>query len=431
MIIPQSLLDLATEIKACGGSLYLVGGFVRDMLLGVSNSDFDCEVFGLDVDTLKEVISRFGRVDCVGESFSVFKAHLESSTTVVGDLKIGGIYAVDISLPRRDRLVGNGHKGFIVSADENMSPKEACRRRDATFNALLYNPLTQELLDFYGGQEDLKNGIIRAVDPETFVDDQLRVLRCAQFAARFNFTIKKETVKLCQSIDLSDLPAERLLGEFEKWLLSDHPSVGLKYFFELGIHKLFPVSKCVVFLALNDTKVVGVLGKAMDFQSSYDRYEKKSFRLAAQFLLLFNIFPSIRDYEKFLDVLKLYTIDGYDIRKKILQVVNNPNIPQTDIEIRRESTKKDLNLFFAVKIAENISQNLPCKELLLAASRAEDLNCMYEPLKPILMGQHVLDLGIPQGKRVGEICKAVFELQIEGKVNNLEEAINAAKSILK
>ena len=133
----------------------------------------DVEVYGLSVDALKDVLARAGRVNAVGEAFTVFK--LSGLEGVAGD--------VDVSLPRRDSKVGPGHRGIAVHGDPGLSPEEAARRRDFTVNALLFDPFADELLDFFGGRRDLDTRVLRAVDPSRFGDDPLRALRAVQLAA--------------------------------------------------------------------------------------------------------------------------------------------------------------------------------------------------------------------------------------------------------
>src|SRR5690606_25094854 len=113
------------------------------------------------------VVERFGRVDTVGESFTVFK-----------------VAGLDVSLPRRESKTGRGHRAFRVEGDPHLSLADAARRRDFTINAMSRDPLTGELVDPFGGAADLEAGILRMVDPRTFAEDSLRVLRAVQFAAR-------------------------------------------------------------------------------------------------------------------------------------------------------------------------------------------------------------------------------------------------------
>jgi len=201
--IPEKVLSLARAIHDAGGRALLVGGCVRDELMGKQPKDWDLEAYGLDAARVREILDQFGSVNVVGESFTVYKLGSD----------------LDVSIPRRERKSGRGHKGFVIEGDPAMSVAEATRRRDFTINAILQDPLTGELIDPYGGQRDLQQRMLRAVSTETFAEDSLRVLRAAQFAARFEFDVSPETVELCRGIDLSDLPAERIWGEMEKLLL--------------------------------------------------------------------------------------------------------------------------------------------------------------------------------------------------------------------
>ena len=229
--IPDKVLRLAETIKEAGGRALLVGGCVRDELMGVEPKDFDLEIYGVEPNALRTLLSKFGQVNAVGEAFTVYK--------IGNDL--------DVALPRRERKVARGHKGFVVEGDPFMSFEEAAGRRDFTINAIMKDPLTGEIIDPYNGQSDIQNNIIRVVSPETFVEDSLRVLRAAQFAARFEFDIEPQTVEICRKIDLSDLPSERIWGEMEKLLLkAKKPSIGLKWLYELGAaDQLFPEMKAL------------------------------------------------------------------------------------------------------------------------------------------------------------------------------------------
>src|SRR4051794_23323311 len=172
--VPEQVLAIATAVRDQGGRALIVGGWVRDRLLGLAegaNPNVDLEVFGIAGDRLRALLETFGRVEAVGESFQVYK--------------VGGI---DVSLPRRDSKAGRGHKGFVVTGDPDMSIAEAARRRDFTVNAISWDPLTGEYFDPFDGRRDLAQRLLRVVDPQTFGDDSLRVLRGVQFAARFGFT---------------------------------------------------------------------------------------------------------------------------------------------------------------------------------------------------------------------------------------------------
>src|SRR3954468_2658670 len=203
---------IATAIRDAGGRALIVGGWVRDRLLALpepEKSNIDLEVLGVPGDRLRALLESFGRVEAVGESFQVYK---------IGD--------IDVSLPRRDSKAGRGHRGFVVTGDPDMSIAEAARRRDFTVNAISQDPLTGEFFDPFDGRADLDRRVLRVVDPQTFADDSLRVLRAVQFAARFALTIDGATAALSRQIPLDDLPAERVWGEFEKLLFAPKPSIG-------------------------------------------------------------------------------------------------------------------------------------------------------------------------------------------------------------
>src|SRR5262245_44900601 len=172
MHLPTELLQLLHDVPALARA-YLVGGCVRDSLLGIPQKDFDLEVYGVDYETLARQLSAHGRVDLVGKSFGVIKF------TGLG----GGQW--DFSLPRRDSKMSAGHKGFQIEVDPDIDPRTAASRRDFTINALAFDSRTSEYLDFFGGREDLKDRVLRHTSA-AFVEDPLRVLRGMQFASRFN-----------------------------------------------------------------------------------------------------------------------------------------------------------------------------------------------------------------------------------------------------
>jgi len=202
--------DIAAAIAEAGGRAYYVGGFVRDGLMGVNCLDIDIEVYGIVPQLLREILSRFGEVLDKGASFGVLGlAHSN----------------IDIAMPRTESRTGSKHTDFDITVNPFLDPREAARRRDFTVNAMMRDVLSGEILDFYGGREDLKNHIIRCVCPETFVEDALRVFRGAQFAARFGADIEAETLALCASMEVGELTFERILGETEKALLkAERPS---------------------------------------------------------------------------------------------------------------------------------------------------------------------------------------------------------------
>lgn len=203
--------EIAYRVSEKGGTAYYVGGYVRDELMHIENKDIDIEVHGIECRELENILDSIGERIEIGKSFGVYN--------------LKGV-SVDIAMPRKELLTGTGHKDFKVDVDPFIGTLKAASRRDFTVNAIMKNVLTGEIIDHFGGTEDLKNGIIRHVNNESFTEDALRVLRGAQFAARFQFKIAEETVALCKTMDLTALSKERVFDEMKKALIkADKPSL--------------------------------------------------------------------------------------------------------------------------------------------------------------------------------------------------------------
>jgi len=219
-------VEVARTVCDAGGRALVVGGWVRDHLLGVRSKDVDIEVSGLDVERLESILAGFGSVHAVGRAFGVFR--------------VGGIDA-DFSLPRRDSKRGPGHRGFDVTPDPALGFAAAARRRDLTVNSIGLDPLTGEVLDPHGGRRDLERRVLRATDPERFPEDPLRGLRVAQLAARLEMAPDEELLALCRALDLSELSGERVFDEIAKLLLrAARPSIGMRFLEDTGQLRFFP-----------------------------------------------------------------------------------------------------------------------------------------------------------------------------------------------
>jgi len=448
---------ICRALKAAGGRALLVGGVVRDAIRGVGGDgrDLDLEVYGVEGPALRAILEPFGKVDAVGEAFTVYK---------IGDL--------DVSIPRRDSKTGKGHKGFTVTGDPSMTVEEAARRRDFTVNAILCDPLTGEVIDPFGGVDDLRARRLRRVDPSTFGEDSLRVLRGMQFAARFEFSIDPETVTLCRSIPLDDLPAERVWGEFEKLLLrARRPSIGLQAGLEMGVmDKLFPELKALVGCPqepdwhpegdvwVHTLQAVDLATGLIDDLPPPQRAVVMLGTLChdlgkplttqvidGRIRSLDHEDRGIAPTERVLDALNVRTMDGYDVRKQVKAIVGDHLKPGlfhherdrvSDAAFRRLALRCELDLLYRVAKADSLGRRAPgAREPRADAQewfreRAQSLGVSKEGPKPILLGRHVLDLGIAPGPRVGEITDAVYQQQLDGSVKTLEEAIAAARRVL-
>jgi tRNA nucleotidyltransferase (CCA-adding enzyme) len=443
---------IATAVREAGGRALIVGGWVRDQLLGLpESSNVDLEVFGIPGDRLRALLETFGRVEAVGESFQVYK---------IGD--------VDVSLPRRDSKSGRGHKGFVVSGDPDMSIAEAARRRDFTVNAVSWDPLTGEYFDPFDGRGDLAKRLLRIVDPQTFGEDSLRVLRGVQFAARFAFTLEPASAGLCREIPLDDLPAERIWGEFEKLLFAPRPSIGFAIALELGvIAKLFPELQALAgcpqepeWHPEGDVWVhnLQVIDQARTRIDDLPRPQQLAVMLGAvchdlgkpattKFLdgrirSLDHEEQGVAPATAFLDRLNVNSFDGYDVRKQVLGITAQHLKPGSwykvrdevgDGAFRRLAHKVDLELLARVAKSDCEGRqpgHFDCTAMDWFLERARALGVQHRPPEPMLLGRHVLELGLKPGPRVGEILKAIYEQQMDGTVTSLDEAIAVAKTMV-
>jgi tRNA nucleotidyltransferase (CCA-adding enzyme) len=458
--LPEKIIKLAKAVRDSGGRAMLVGGCVRDELMGVEPKDWDIEVYGLEPARLKGVLESFGPVHTVGEAFTVYK--------------LGG--DIDVSLPRREKKTGRGHKGFTVEGDPGMTFDEASRRRDFTINAILQDPLTGEIIDHFGGRKDIEARLLRAVSSETFPEDSLRVLRAAQFAARFEFDIAPETVELCRKIDVTDLPSERIWGELEKLLLrANTPSIGLKWLYDLGVaDQIFPEMRSLVGVPQEpawhpegdvDVHTLMVADEARKLIDELP-YAKKVAVMLGAVCHDFGKPPTTQFFDgrwrshshdvagieptlAFLDRLGIFTINGYDVRSQVVQIVRyhlkpgeyySAKNPVGDGAFRRLARKVEPDLLYRVAKADSLGRNpdwLPLEKRFGSEAqewfieKVRDLNVEEKAPEPILMGRHLIELGMKPGPEFKKILDAVYEMQMDGKVASLDEALKEAAGLCK
>jgi tRNA nucleotidyltransferase (CCA-adding enzyme) len=429
----------------------VVGGFVRDRLLGYASDELDIEVFGIPEERLPELLSPFGRVEAVGQQFAVYK-----------------IGAIDVALPRRESKSGRGHKGFTVTGDPFMSIEEASRRRDFTVNAISWDPLTGEHHDPFNGRADVARRVLRVVDPRTFADDSLRVLRAMQFAARFELTLDEQTKRICRAIALDDLPAERVWGELEKLLLkAQKPSIGFSTAREIGVtERLLPEMHALIDCPQEPDwhpegdcwiHTLMVIDEARARNADLDRARLAAVMLGAlchdfgKPLTTATIDGRIRSlgHEEagvapataLLDRLNVHSLDGFDVRWQVLGMVAHHLKPGafykaraeiSDSAFRRLAQKVDLELLARLARADcnGRTGDFDCTAMDWFVERARALGVEHEPPAPILMGRHVLELGLQPGPAVGEVLKAVYELQLDGEVETLDQAIAEARAFI-
>jgi len=243
MQIKLDILDKLNSIKPFvdmhkAGSVYLVGGLVRDHFLGKQSKDIDLLICGIPVEKIKKQLAPFGKIDEVGESFGVIKFKPNG-----WDLE----EPIDIAIPRTEVKIGDGHRGFEIKASSNIPLEVDLLRRDFTINAMVIS-LDGKLLDPYHGLDDLKAGIIRMVNPTAFVEDPLRMMRAIQFASRFKFTIEENTWRaiLDHADSIKEISGERILIELDKIYYKGDIVLGLDLFIKSTLHfRLFGFNPCI------------------------------------------------------------------------------------------------------------------------------------------------------------------------------------------
>lgn len=220
MIIEKLAEDIFQDILSQGGYVYIVGGSVRDYVLGLETyHDMDIEVYHLDYQQLYDILSHYGHVNTFGKNFAI--------------MQVDKLPNYDFALPRKEKKVGEKHQDFQIDIDPHLSIQKAIQRRDLTINALMYDYDNQKVIDLCHGIDDIHNKIIRCVNTQTFQEDPLRVLRVAQFAARFEMEVEEETKQLCQQMVqnhlLDYLSMERIYQEYCKILMAKQPSIGFQF----------------------------------------------------------------------------------------------------------------------------------------------------------------------------------------------------------
>ncbi len=464
---------LSREVRDGGGRALVVGGFVRDLVMrkfgyGAMSKDIDLEVYGLSEDALKLILGRMAQtaddgrnadVDQVGKSFGVFK-----------------FKGLDVALARREARTppGRGRKPRVVS-DPVLEFSQAARRRDLTINALGLDLLTGEILDSYGGLLDIQNRRLRHVDPETFVDDPLRVFRVMQFAGRFGFAVDAETAELCRSVPLEYLAKERMGEEWDKMLLkSPKPSVALGVARGLGIFgqrhtgldRLYVASAgeagdwakalrsldmaalIVRLRGLSDERarhlMFAVIGQALDKQGAYgDKKESELFFEEA-------------DLSSKAAAGARYLIQHYPTADRLAALVGTKDwTSEHDADLRRLSfdlgrakaglmVEDTALLAWALRfgrlsneaaVKNGLASVYPAGDALVA--RAEFLNVAHKPPANILSGEDLAVLGVPNGPQMGGLLKKLFEAQLSGyfdgpdNVPDKARAMAYAKGLLK
>jgi tRNA nucleotidyltransferase (CCA-adding enzyme) len=441
-VLPQRLLAIANEINSANGSIYLVGGWVRDLLFGGAGHDYDLEVYGLDMEQLFNILVRHAKPNLVGKAFGIITMSIDG-------------YNFDFAFPRTENKTGLGHKGFSVTSDPFLDFKTASSRRDFTVNSMGMKIPEMELVDYHNGQKDLEARILRHVSP-AFAEDPLRVMRAVQFAARFELEIAPETCELCKRLSLKELPMERIYGEFKKLLLkANRPSVGLEWMRKLDLLDYFPELKALIGVQqepewhpegdvwIHNNMVIDEAAKLR--RDEYGEFDNMALMLGALCHDLGK--PNSTSFtdgrwrspahdvrgegptRRFLDRLTrdtalvetVVTFVREHLKPALLYKARNE---VKSSAIRRLALRVDIEKLVRVARADHfgrttpdaIAREFPAGEWLLEQSR--ELNVLENKPKPYLTGKFLLSLGMKPGPEIGKLIAESFELQLDGELSD-------------
>ncbi|WP_330848516.1 CCA tRNA nucleotidyltransferase [Aliarcobacter butzleri] len=380
--LPKILIRILNTLQELGSKPILVGGCVRDCFLNKKIKDYDVEIFNFhSLEILEKSLKKFGNVNLVGKSFGVLTLKIDE-------------YDFDFSLPRIEKRVGNSHTDFEVSTNANLSFKEAAIRRDFTINAIGYDYFKNEILDPFGGMNDLKNKIIKHIEDKTFVEDSLRVYRSVQFASRFEFKIDENTKILCKKIvssgELKFLPKERVFEELKKlFLKSKKPSFGLNLLKEFNIMNIEQNLEEIDNLAfiLKD--------------KNYDDFRKL-------YLFYSCLCKGMNEDETFSFIKNL--TDDKKFIKNIL-ILNETNLTNDIKILKRLSLKLKLEDLIVLNQAFGNTISLEVFEIL------KNLDILNTPIKPLVLGKDLIKLGFAPSEKFKKILDFAFNLQIEDNLS--------------
>ena len=442
-LIPGAVIETCRHLNELGGSSYLVGGAVRDLMLGIVPKDFDIEVFGIAEDELLQSLSGLGKTEMVGKQFGVIKLWINNQE-------------IDVALPRREIKTEPGHRGFDVTSDPGLSPETASLRRDFTINAMMFDPLTQELLDFHQGAEHLKAGTLKHVS-KAFAEDPLRVLRGMQLAARFKLQLDPETAELCRRLkdEAETLPPSRIWIEWQKWCHADDPSYGLQALRDSGWINLYPELEAMIDCPQDrrwhpeGDVWVHTLQVVDQAAAIADRYHWQG-ELREQLLLAALCHDLGKPVCTFIDdhgVIKSpgHSHEGMADSERFLKKIFAPKrhiqlilplVQEHMTHMHGEPTPRavrhlayrlapaSVELWEALVEADASGRSpapasRPALEWL---QKAEEMEAHLNKPAPIISGKMLIDLGKNPGRELGRILKTSYQAQLNGEFNDLRSA---------
>lgn len=440
-----ALRQIEQVIRRAGGRTWLVGGCVRDLVLGRQPHDLDLEIFGLPPGQLHALLGEQFSVQFVGKAFGVFK--------------LQGL-PVDISIPSRLLTDNESVPGLLRQSDPNMNIDEALARRDFTMNAMAWDPDTLELRDPFNGRADLDARVLRHVS-DRFAEDPLRVLRGMQLAARFELVAAPETVALGKTLTQNGQPNERLWEEWKKLLLQGiKPSLGLQFLSDCGWLHFYPelaalqgceqdprwhpegdvwihTLHCLDWFAMertghqHDDLIVGLgilchdFGKPATTKQEFGHITSRGHEPEGEA-------PTRRFLERLTNqedlINEVVPLMLCHLRPRALY-----DAKASDSAVRRLARQvKRIDRLVRVARADHAGRppkqfdGFPAGEWLL--DRARSLAVEDRAPAPIVMGRHLLELGVQPGPDVGQLLSECYEAQLDGLFSTLDEGLTYAKN---
>jgi tRNA nucleotidyltransferase/poly(A) polymerase len=462
-------------VRLFGENVYAVGGFVRDLVMGRPPAEVDILVTGTPLEEVVQRISPGGRVDLVGRSFGIIKFTTGGKT-------------YDIALPRKDTPTENrlrSHKDILVSTDPGLSVEEDLKRRDFRCNSMALRLADGELIDPFGGREDVRSRRIRLTNPLAFPEDPLRVLRVARFASVLAFSVDPEIYSIAKEIDLQGLSVERINEELFRILLhSERPSVGLEELFRLGVLKqLFPelyrltlsiqdsyfhpekdefghhsvwshalltvdqAKSLCGFAALDQGRTLCLLLAALYHDAG--KPETAHWEYKRGRMVITNNghdLASERIVKKALARFRIFSWRGMNLKKMVPLLIRTHHRLSELWANRQNVTKKAFN-----RLAAEILGEIELLVYLDAADRAgrkerrvrsldrqgkwllkkfEELNVSRETIRPLVRGRDLIELGVAPGPGMGKILKRLYEMQLDNAYETRAQGIRAARRFL-
>lgn len=451
----KEISAIYSAIRQAGGNPYMVGGSVRDMVVGTQPKDVDTEVFGIAYAPLVEVLSHFGSVNAVGVSFGVIKLRTPS----------GNEY--DFSLPRRDSKTGKGHKGFMVEVDHSMTIADAAKRRDYTINAISID-VDGNVVDPYNGLDDLRTRTLRHTS-EQFGEDPLRVLRGMQFAGRMDLTVTDETAAICRDLrtEYDTLAQERIWGEWEKWAAkSVVPSQGLEFLNATSWVYQYPELAALIGVPQEPewhpegsvwihTKMVCDAAAAIAIREGLNATQRATLVFGALCHDLGKPATTVVN-----DSGRIVS-PGHDREgvQPTITFMTSIGAPAAMIAEIAELTQYHMRHigFEGGKAARRLANQMtattpqmlgwimeadyngrpwtgeftmPEDGFDFIASMTKAMTEAKEAIQPILMGRHLIEMGVKPGPKMGHILRLVQAAQVEGIVTDFEQAQAYARTLI-